>query len=127
MRRRLRSSRRTRCAISAPLAVGGRIRRSCRRSDRTTSAWLDPSATQVTARAIERGTNGHLAALENLADMAAGAGRATRVVTDQGWLARDAQIGQTTVTIAPRLAAAAGVSGSVHHSGAIRTSGPSWP
>lgn len=55
--------------------------------------------------------------------MVAGAGRATRVVTDQGWLGRDAQIGQTAVTIAPCLAAGAGVSGSVHHSGAIQTSG----
>ena len=51
--------------------------------------------------------------------MVAGAGRATRVVTDQGWLGRDAQIGQTAVTIAPCLAAGAGVSGSVHHSGAM--------
>jgi len=48
---------------------------------------------------------------------------ATRVATDEGWIARDAQIGQTGVTVSPRLYIGAGVSGAVHHRGGMQAAG----
>jgi len=70
-----------------------------------------------------RGTNGDFGPLEELADVLGGAVGATRVATDEGWIARDAQIGQTGVTVAPRLYIGAGLSGAVHHRGGMQSSG----
>jgi electron transfer flavoprotein alpha subunit len=70
-----------------------------------------------------RGTNGDFSAVEELADVLGGAVGATRVATDEGWIGHDAQIGQTGVTIAPKLYIGAGVSGAVHHRGGMQSSG----
>ena len=70
-----------------------------------------------------RGTEGDFAPVEELADVLGGAVGATRVATDEGWIGHDAQIGQTGVTIAPRLYVGAGVSGAVHHRGGMQASG----
>ena len=70
-----------------------------------------------------RGTEGDFAPLEELADLLGGAVGATRVATDEGWIAHDAQIGQTGVTVSPRLYIGAGVSGAVHHRGGMQASG----
>ena len=70
-----------------------------------------------------RGTEGDFTALEELADVLGGAVGATRVATDEGWIGHDAQIGQTGVTISPRLYIGAGVSGAVHHRGGMQASG----
>ena len=70
-----------------------------------------------------RGTNGDFALLEDLADALGGAVGATRVATDEGWIGREAQIGQTGVTVAPQLYIGAGVSGAVHHRGGMQSSG----
>ncbi|MCU1431660.1 MAG: electron transfer flavoprotein subunit alpha/FixB family protein [Actinotalea sp.] len=70
-----------------------------------------------------RGTEGDFAPVEELADALGGAVGATRVATDEGWIGHDAQIGQTGVTIAPRLYIGAGVSGAVHHRGGMQASG----
>lgn len=70
-----------------------------------------------------RGTEGDFSAVEDLADALGGAVGATRVATDEGWIGHDAQIGQTGVTIAPRLYVGAGVSGAVHHRGGMQSSG----
>ena len=70
-----------------------------------------------------RGTNGDFGPLEELADVLGGAVGATRVATDEGWIAQDAQIGQTGVTVAPRLYIGAGLSGAVHHRGGMQASG----
>ena len=70
-----------------------------------------------------RGTEGDFSAVEDLADALGGAVGATRVATDEGWIAHDAQIGQTGVTIAPRLYIGAGISGAVHHRGGMQASG----
>ena len=55
--------------------------------------------------------------------MLGGAVGATRVATDEGWIGHDAQIGQTGVTISPRLYIGVGVSGAVHHRGGMQASG----
>ncbi len=70
-----------------------------------------------------RGTEGDFTPVEELADVLGGAVGATRVATDEGWIGHDAQIGQTGVTISPRLYIGAGVSGAVHHRGGMQASG----
>lgn len=70
-----------------------------------------------------RGTEGDFTPVEDLADALGGAVGATRVATDEGWIGHEAQIGQTGVTISPRLYIGAGVSGAVHHRGGMQSSG----
>jgi len=70
-----------------------------------------------------RGTEGDFTVVEELADVLGGAVGATRVATDEGWIGHDAQIGQTGVTVSPRLYVGAGVSGAVHHRGGMQASG----
>jgi len=70
-----------------------------------------------------RGTGGDFSAVEDLADALGGAVGATRVATDEGWIGHEAQIGQTGVTVSPRLYVGAGVSGAVHHRGGMVASG----
>ncbi|WP_407344169.1 electron transfer flavoprotein subunit alpha/FixB family protein [Pengzhenrongella phosphoraccumulans] len=70
-----------------------------------------------------RGTNGDFTAIEELADLLGAGVGATRVATDEGWIDHAAQIGQTGVTVAPRLYIGAGVSGAVHHRGGMQSAG----
>ncbi|GAA0301667.1 FAD-binding protein [Kineococcus aurantiacus] len=70
-----------------------------------------------------RGVEGDFTAVEELADVLGGAVGATRVATDEGWIGHEAQVGQTGVTISPRLYVGAGVSGAVHHKGGMAASG----
>jgi len=70
-----------------------------------------------------RGTEGDFSVVEELADTLGAAVGATRVATDEGWIGHDAQIGQTGVTVSPRLYIGAGVSGAVHHRGGKRSAG----
>lgn len=70
-----------------------------------------------------RGTNGDFSAIEELADLLGAAIGATRVATDEGWIDHSTQIGQTGVTIAPKLYIGAGISGAVHHSGGMQSAG----
>ncbi len=67
-----------------------------------------------------RGTGGDFAAVEELAQLLGGAVGATRDVTDEGWREHSAQIGQTGVTVAPRLYIGVGVSGAVHHTAGMQ-------
>ncbi|QTE28722.1 electron transfer flavoprotein subunit alpha/FixB family protein [Pengzhenrongella sicca] len=92
------------------------------RTERPTSGRPDLSEAQVVV-AGGRGTNGDFGPLEELADVLGGAVGATRVATDEGWIAHEAQIGQTGVTVAPRLYIGAGVSGAVHHRGGMQAAG----
>lgn len=62
-----------------------------------------------------RGTDGDFGPVEALADALGAAVGATRVATDEGWIAHEAQIGQTGVTISPKLYIGLGVSGAIHH------------
>lgn len=67
-----------------------------------------------------RGTEGDFTLVEELADLLGGAVGATRVATDEGWIDHSAQIGQTGVTVSPRLYIGAGISGAVHHRGGMQ-------
>jgi electron transfer flavoprotein alpha subunit len=70
-----------------------------------------------------RGVDGDFSAVEELADVLGAAVGATRVATDEGWIGHEAQVGQTGVTISPRLYVGVGVSGAVHHRGGMDASG----
>ncbi|MFV0252247.1 MAG: electron transfer flavoprotein subunit alpha/FixB family protein [Beutenbergiaceae bacterium] len=70
-----------------------------------------------------RGTEGDFAAVEQLADALGAAVGTTRDCVDEGWQPHDAQIGQTGITIAPRLYIGAGISGAPHHHGGMQASG----
>lgn len=69
-----------------------------------------------------RGTLGDFGPVEDLADALGAAVGATRDAVDEGWVTHDAQIGQTGVTIAPRVYIGAGISGAPHHRGGMQAS-----
>ncbi|MEE6273346.1 electron transfer flavoprotein subunit alpha/FixB family protein [Georgenia wangjunii] len=69
-----------------------------------------------------RGTDGDFSGVEELADLLGAAVGATRVATDEGWIEHSAQVGQTGVTISPRLYIGIGVSGAVHHTAGMQAS-----
>ncbi|QPL05992.1 MULTISPECIES: electron transfer flavoprotein subunit alpha/FixB family protein [Actinomyces] len=70
-----------------------------------------------------RGVGGDIDLVRSLADPLGAAVGATRVVCDEGWLERSAQVGQTGVSIAPRLYIGLGVSGAIHHTSGIQGAG----
>ncbi len=68
----------------------------------------------VTAgRGLEAKEN--LALVRELADLLGGALGATRAVVDAGWVSDRSQIGQTGVTVSPKLYIGCGVSGAIQH------------
>lgn len=80
-------------------------------------------AEAATVVAGGRGTGGDFTPVEDLADALGAAVGTTRDCVDEGWFSHDAQIGQTGVTVAPRLYIGAGVSGAPHHHGGMQASG----
>lgn len=110
--------------VDVVAAVSDRVRpvTLVERSERPTSGRPELGEAEVVI-AGGRGTNGDFSVIEELADLLGAGVGATRVATDEGWIDRGAQIGQTGVTVAPRLYIGAGVSGAVHHRGGMQSAG----
>ncbi|MEG3614198.1 electron transfer flavoprotein subunit alpha/FixB family protein [Isoptericola haloaureus] len=101
-------------AVDAVLPAVTARTEKVRDSDRPT---LEEAAVVV---AGGRGTEGDFGPVEAFADAVGGAVGATRDAVFEGWF--DRYIGQTGVTIAPRLYVGAGVSGAPHHRGGMQAS-----
>ena len=69
-----------------------------------------------------RGTQGDFGPVRELAEVLGGAVGATRVASDEGWVPRSIQIGQTGVSVAPRVYIGLGVSGAIHHTVGMQSS-----
>ncbi len=109
-------------AVPVTFGPGARAVRVVERTEHHTAGGR-PDLTEARAVVVGgRGTEGDFTPVEDLADaLGAGVG-ATRVATDEGWIDHSAQIGQTGVTIAPRLYIGAGVSGAIHHRAGMQAS-----
>lgn len=87
--------------------------------ERTGRTPLPEAQTVVVAG---RGIEGDLTPINDLADLLDAAVGATRVVTDEGWLPRSLQVGQTGTNISPNLYIGVGVSGAIHHTVGMQSS-----
>ena len=67
-----------------------------------------------------RGVAGEFSLVNELANELGGAVGATRVATEEGWIDRSAQVGQSGVSIAPNLYIGLGISGDIHHVSGLR-------
>jgi electron transfer flavoprotein alpha subunit len=68
-------------------------------------------------------TKDNLKHVEEVAEAINGAVAGSRKVVDNGWLARTHQVGQTGITVRPKLYIAAGISGAVQHLAGMQESG----
>ncbi len=69
------------------------------------------------------GEAGNFSLLEELAELLAGQVGATRAVVEAGWYPRQAQIGQTGLTVTPSLYVGFGISGAIHHKVGMQRAG----
>lgn len=74
----------------------------------------------VAGRGVEREKG--MALVKELAGLLGGAVGGTRPIVDEGWLPQRSQIGQSGVTVSPRLYIGLGVSGAVQHVAGIKDS-----
>ncbi len=78
-------------------------------------------APRIVAGGAGLGSADQFAGLHAVADALGASVGATRVVTDQGWITTDRQIGTTGVTVDPELYLAVGISGAVQHTAGLGT------
>ncbi len=101
--------------VSEAATAAGRVSRTVRPARDDARPALGEAAVVV---AGGRGTNGDFGPVMELADALGAAVGATRDAVYEGWF--DQFIGQTGVTVAPRVYIGAGISGAAHHRGGMQ-------
>lgn len=102
------------CEVSAiPFTLEPKVKVVSRQEqDEDESAALADAQVAVIAG---RGIDGDVESVQKLAQLLGGAVGATRVACDEEWLDRSVQVGQTGLTISPKIYLGLGVSGAIHH------------
>ncbi len=109
--------------LDVPVSVPGGLKLASRTEHDSAAQDRPALAEAAIVVAGGRGTLGDFGPVEELADALGAAVGTTRDCVDEGWMPHDAQIGQTGITIAPRLYIGAGISGAPHHHGGMQASG----
>jgi electron transfer flavoprotein alpha subunit len=97
-----------------------RVRRVVRASGDTVDLQ-EAEVVVAGGRGLQEAANFRL--VEDLAHALGGAVGASRAVVDAGWIDHHHQVGQTGVTVRPKLYVAAGISGAIQHLAGMRASG----
>lgn len=85
------------------------------------SAFLD-KAEIIVAVGLGLGSQKNMAIAEELADAIGGTIAGTRGAVEAGWISHDQQVGQTGVTVRPKVYIALGISGAIQHLVGMQTS-----
>lgn len=85
------------------------------------SAFLD-KAEIIVAVGLGIGSQKNMAIVEELADAIGGTIAGTRGAVEAGWISHDQQVGQTGVTVRPKIYIALGISGAIQHLVGMQTS-----
>lgn len=85
------------------------------------SAFLD-KAEIIVAVGLGLGSKKNMALAEELAEAIGGTIAGTRGAVEAGWISHDQQVGQTGVTVRPKLYIAIGISGAIQHLVGMETS-----
>ncbi|MEA4900526.1 FAD-binding protein [Desulfitobacterium sp.] len=85
------------------------------------SAFLD-KAEIIVAVGLGIGSQKNMAIAEELADAIGGTIAGTRGAVEAGWISHDQQVGQTGVTVRPKIYIALGISGAIQHLVGMQTS-----
>lgn len=85
------------------------------------SAFLD-KAEIIVAVGLGLGSKKNMTIAEELADAVGGTLAGTRGAVEAGWISHDQQVGQTGVTVRPKIYIALGISGAIQHLVGMQTS-----
>ncbi|MDR6989031.1 electron transfer flavoprotein alpha subunit [Paenarthrobacter nitroguajacolicus] len=110
-----------RATVEVPADALANSARIAARSEKPVSGRPELSEARIVV-AGGRGVDGDFGPVEELADALGAAVGASRAATDAGWIAHDAQVGQTGVTVSPQLYISAGISGAIQQKAGMQTS-----
>ncbi|SDO28168.1 electron transfer flavoprotein alpha subunit [Microbacterium sp. ru370.1] len=113
---------RTELEITASGARAGRIESFAETAAPSSRPELRGAAA-VVAGGRGVGSREDFALVERLADVLGAAVGASRAAVDAGYVPSSAQVGQTGVTVSPRLYVALGISGAIQHRAGMQTAG----
>lgn len=107
-----------------PLADGAPPRAKIVEIRRAEGEIVDPQeADIIVSGGLGMGSPENFRLIRELAGALGGAVGASRPVVDRGWMAHHHQVGQTGVTVSPKLYVACGISGMIQHLAGMRSSG----